>query len=137
LILKVFVSLSTNEEKTFPVQSIIICAGFRPTTDALKKWGVDLSEKGHIKTHDICKTNLPGIFAIGDATDYEAKRHLIVMEFGEAAAAAGAVSTYVYGKGKGGAEWWAGPKKKRTGNVEVDKEGETKSDDTPKQTVKA
>jgi len=112
----------TNEEKSFPAQSIIICAGFRPTSDALKKWGLDLTEKGLIKTNNICHTKLPGIFAVGDATEYEGKRHLIVMEFGEAASAAGAVSTYIYGKGKGGAEWWAGPKKKKTGNVEVDKE---------------
>ena len=120
----------TNEEKTLPIQSIIICAGFKPTSDALKKWGLDLNEKGLIKTHEICKTNLPGIFAVGDATEYVGKRHLIVMEFGEAASAAGAVSTYIYGKGKGGAEWWAGPKKKKTGNVEVDKD-----DDAQKQPV--
>ena len=112
----------TNEEKTFNIQSIIICAGFRPTSDALKKWGIELNEKGLIKTNDICHTNIPGIFAIGDATEYIGKRHLIVMEFGEAASAAGAVSTHIYGKGKGGAEWWAGPKKKKTGNVEVDRD---------------
>ena len=104
----------TNEERNLPIQSIVICAGFKPTVDALKKWGVDLNEKGLIKTYDICRTNLPGIFAVGDATEYVGKRHLIVMEFGEAASAAGAVSTHIYGKGKGGAEWWAGPKKKKT-----------------------
>lgn len=118
----------TKEEISFPVQSVIICAGFRPTTEALKKWGLELNEKGLIKTHDICKTNLPGVFAVGDATEYEGKRHLMVMEFGEAASAAGAVSTYIYGKGKGGAEWWAGPRKKRTGNVEVDRQEETKTE---------
>lgn len=116
----------TNEERSFPVQSIIICAGFKPTTDALKKWGIDLNEKGFIKTHDICKTNLSGVFAIGDATEYVGKRHLIVMEFGEAASAAGAVSTHVYGKGKGGAEWWAGPKQKKTGNVETGRDDDSK-----------
>ena len=121
----------TNEEKTMPIQNIIICAGFKPTADALKKWGLDLNEKGFIKTHEMCKTNLPGIFAVGDATEYPGKRHLIVMEFGEAASAAGAVSTHIYGKGKGGAEWWAGPKKKKTGNVEIDK------DNDQKQTVSA
>ncbi len=104
----------TQEEKTFPVQSVIICAGFKPTSEALKKWGLELNEKGFIVTHDICKTNIEGIFAIGDATEYPGKRHLIVMEFGEAASSAGAVSTHVYGKGKGGAEWWSGPKKKET-----------------------
>lgn len=102
----------TQEEKSFPVQSIIICAGFKPTSDALKKWGLELNEKGFIVTHEICKTNIEGIFAIGDATEYPGKRHLIVMEFGEAASSAGAASTHVYGKGKGGAEWWSGPKKK-------------------------
>ena len=131
----------TNEEKALNIQSIIICAGFKPTGEALKKWGLELNEKGFIKTHEICKTNIPGIFAIGDATDYVGKRHLIVMEFGEAASSAGAVSTYIYGKGKGGAEWWAGPKKKKTGNVEVDKDSDTKKqpkdDDTQKQTVTA
>ncbi len=124
----------TNEETSMPIQSIIICAGFKPTADALKKWGLDLNEKGFIKTHDMCKTNLPGIFAVGDATEYPGKRHLIVMEFGEAASAAGAVSTHIYGKGKGGAEWWAGPKKKKTGNVEIDKD---KNDDIDKQPVGA
>lgn len=117
----------TNDEKVLTIQSIIICAGFKPTSDALKKWGLELTEKGLIKTHEICKTNTPGIFAIGDATEYPGKRHLIVMEFGEAASVAGAVSKYIYGPGKGGAEWWAGPKKKKTGNVEVDKNGENKS----------
>lgn len=102
----------TQEEKSFPVQSIIICAGFKPTSDALKKWGLELNEKGFIVTNEICKTNIEGIFAIGDATEYPGKRHLIVMEFGEAASSAGAASTHVYGKGKGGAEWWSGPKKK-------------------------
>lgn len=126
----------TNEEKSFPVQSIIICAGFKPTTDALKKWGLELNEKGFIKTNEICKTSLPGIFAVGDATEYIGKRHLIVMEFGEAASAAGAVSTYIYGKGKGGAEWWAGPKKKKTGNVEVNKDKD-KDDDMKKEPVTA
>lgn len=101
-----------QEEKELKIDDVIICAGFKPTIDALKKWGLDLNEKGFIKTHEICKTNLPGVFAIGDATEYPGKRHLMVMEFGEAASSAGAASTHVYGKGKGGAEWWAGPKKK-------------------------
>ena len=123
----------TNEEKVLNVQSIIVCAGFKPTMDALKKWGLELNEKGLIKTHDICKTNISGIFAIGDATEYEGKRHLIVMEFGEAASAAGAVSTHIYGKGKGGAEWWAGPKKKKTGNVEVDRDNEAQNNSGQRQ----
>ncbi|MBI2995867.1 MAG: NAD(P)/FAD-dependent oxidoreductase [Candidatus Melainabacteria bacterium] len=116
----------TSEEKILPVQKLIICAGFRPTSDALKKWGLELSEKGFIKTHEICKTNLPGIFAIGDVTEYAGKRHLLVMELGEAACSAGAVATHIYGKEKGGAEWWAGPKKKKTGNVEIDKDNDQK-----------
>jgi thioredoxin reductase (NADPH) len=132
----------TNEEKVLNIQSVIVCVGCKPTSDALKKWGLELTEKGLIKTHEICRTNVPGIFAIGDATDYVGKRHLMVMEFGEAASAAGATSTHVYGKGKGGAEWWAGPKKKKTGNVEVDREGEAQNSpqqpkDTQKQTVKS
>ena len=132
----------TQEEKVLNIQSVIICAGFRPTTEALKKWGLELNEKGLIKTQEICKTNLAGVFAVGDATEYTGKRHLMVMEFGEAACAAGAVSTYIYGKGKGGAEWWAGPKKKRTGNVEVEKDNEIQTNsqqlkDKEKQIVKS
>ena len=129
----------TKEEKTIPIQSIIICAGFKPTSDALKKWGLELNEKGFIKTHEICKTNLPGIFAVGDATEYVGKRHLIVMEFGEAASAAGAASTHIYGKGKGGAEWWAGPKKKKseTTSSTTGSSNQAKDDDTQKQPVRA
>lgn len=102
-----------QEERVLEIDDVIICAGFKPTIDALKKWGLNLNQKGMIETSEICKTNLNGIFAIGDAAEYPGKRHLMVMEFGEAACAAGAVSTHVYGKGKGGAEWWAGPKKKK------------------------
>lgn len=103
----------TKEEKTLTIDSVIVCAGFKPTQDALKQWGLDLNEKGLVKTSEITKTNLSGVFAIGDITEYPAKRHLLVVELGEAAIAAGAVTTYIYGKEKGGAEWWGGPKKKR------------------------
>ena len=53
------------------VDVVLVATGRKPFTDGLglKELGVEMSERGQIKTDRQWQTNIPGIFAIGDAID--------------------------------------------------------------------
>ena len=53
------------------VDVVLVATGRKPFTDGLglKELGVEISERGQIKTDRQWQTNIPGIFAIGDAID--------------------------------------------------------------------
>lgn len=59
---------------------IILAIGVRPDTDFLKDSGIELGERGHIITDEHMRTNVQGVYAVGDAA--------LVMDFvtGEKAA---------------------------------------------------
>ncbi|MEM8552222.1 MAG: dihydrolipoyl dehydrogenase, partial [Pseudomonadota bacterium] len=50
---------------------VLVAIGRRPYTEGLglESVGVELDEKGRVKTDDYFRTNVPGIYAIGDVTD--------------------------------------------------------------------
>ena len=52
----------------FPADKVLVAVGRRPYTDglALEKAGVELDEKKRVKVDARLKTNIPGIWAIGD-----------------------------------------------------------------------
>jgi dihydrolipoamide dehydrogenase len=53
----------------FPADKILVSVGRRPVTEnlGLEKAGVELDEKKRIRVDDHLRTNVPGIWAIGDA----------------------------------------------------------------------
>ena len=53
------------------VDVVLVATGRKPFTDGLglKELGVEMSERGQIKTDRQWQTNIPGIYAIGDAID--------------------------------------------------------------------
>ena len=55
-------------DQTAVFDKLIVCVGRRPYTEALldAQSGVELAERGFIKVDDHCRTNVPGIYAIGD-----------------------------------------------------------------------
>lgn len=57
-----------NRESKLEVDGLFIYIGTIPTTELAKKAGVELDNLGHIKTNKERETNLPGIYAVGDAT---------------------------------------------------------------------
>lgn len=66
---KVTVTYSDNEgEKTEVFDHLIVAVGRRPFTEGLlaADSGVDLDERGFIYVNDLCETNAPGVFAVGD-----------------------------------------------------------------------
>ena len=48
------------------VDSVILAVGMTPNTDIFKKLGIEMDEKGYIKTDRTQKTSIDGIYAVGD-----------------------------------------------------------------------
>lgn len=62
---------------------IIVAYGFRANNRFVKKWNIELNED-RIQVNSEMKTNLAGIYAIGDAVDYQGRVPIIGIGFGEA-----------------------------------------------------
>ncbi len=75
----------TGNESLLSVKGVFVEVGLRPNTDFARGL-VDLNQYGEIKVNCRCETNVPGIFAAGDATDVHEKQ--IVVAAGEGAKAA-------------------------------------------------
>jgi thioredoxin reductase (NADPH) len=59
----------TGEESEFPCEGVFIAIGHKPNTDVFKGW-LDMDDVGYLKTAGISMaTNVPGVFACGDAQD--------------------------------------------------------------------
>jgi thioredoxin reductase (NADPH) len=59
----------TGEESEFPCEGVFIAIGHKPNTDVFKGW-LDMDAVGYIKTAGVSMaTNIPGVFACGDAQD--------------------------------------------------------------------
>ena len=59
----------TGEKREIPVQGFFVAIGHQPNTDIFKDF-LDMDESGYIKTiPGTSKTNIPGVFATGDAQD--------------------------------------------------------------------
>lgn len=60
----------TEEESEFPTQGVFIAIGHKPNTE-LFKGVLEMDETGYLKTEGrTMKTNVPGVFASGDAQDH-------------------------------------------------------------------
>ncbi|MBA3432437.1 MAG: NAD(P)/FAD-dependent oxidoreductase [Actinobacteria bacterium] len=80
------VNKKTKETRKLEVQAIVAALGFTADLGPLKEWGLEL-DKRQIVVDTTMATNLPGVFAAGDITDYPGKVRLIATGFGEAATA--------------------------------------------------
>ncbi|MFY9611882.1 MAG: thioredoxin-disulfide reductase [Blastocatellia bacterium] len=62
-------NLKSGEEQVFPSEGVFIAIGHKPNTD-LFRGQLDMDEVGYIKTYArSTATNVPGVFACGDAQD--------------------------------------------------------------------
>lgn len=63
------VNNKTGEKKTIALQGFFLAIGHKPNTDIFKDY-IEMDETGYIKTLPGCtKTNVEGVFAVGDAAD--------------------------------------------------------------------
>jgi len=59
----------TKEERKLDIFGFFVAIGHKPNTDIFKGW-LDMDESGYIKTiPGTSKTNIEGVFAVGDAQD--------------------------------------------------------------------
>ncbi len=59
----------TGEESVIPIQGFFVAIGHKPNTDIFKDW-LDMDETGYLLTKPgSSHTNIPGVFAAGDAQD--------------------------------------------------------------------
>lgn len=75
----------TKERFELPVQGVFVEIGLEPNTEFLEGL-VEKTANGEIKIDCECKTNIPGLFAAGDATTVPEKQ--IIIAAGEGAKAA-------------------------------------------------
>jgi thioredoxin reductase (NADPH) len=63
------VNSKTGEKKVLSVQGFFLAIGHKPNTDIFKGY-IDMDETGYIKVQSgSTKTNIEGVFAVGDAAD--------------------------------------------------------------------
>jgi alkyl hydroperoxide reductase subunit F len=77
---------TSGESKQLDVAGIFVQIGLVPNTEWLKNSDVDLSRFGEIEIDNRGATNLPGVFAAGDATTVPYKQIIIAMGAGSTAA---------------------------------------------------
>jgi len=63
------VQVTLNSDKTITTDMVILAIGVAPDTGFLKDSGIELGPKGHIIVNDKLETNIPGIYAVGDAIE--------------------------------------------------------------------
>ncbi|MDD5655276.1 MAG: FAD-dependent oxidoreductase [Candidatus Omnitrophica bacterium] len=80
-----------EKEETLPVQGVFVEVGLIPNTEFAQ--GIERNASGEIKVNSSNETNIPGIFAAGDATDVPEKQ--IIIAAGEGAKAALSACRYL------------------------------------------
>ncbi len=60
----------TQEEEAVPTDFVIVSAGVRPNTELAVKAGIELGSTKYIKVNSRAQTNIDGIYAAGDCTEY-------------------------------------------------------------------
>jgi thioredoxin reductase (NADPH) len=90
-------NLISGEEQVINTDGVFIFIGHSPNTD-LFKGQIELSDLGYIKTDQLMKTNIEGVFVAGEAADPNFKQ--VVTSAGMGAAAAIQATRYLEGKEK-------------------------------------
>ena len=67
---KILLSKSHNGSNEIALDGFFVEIGAKPNTEFPKKIGVELDERGYIKVDNSMQTNVPGVYAAGDATGF-------------------------------------------------------------------
>lgn len=84
----------TDEKESLKVQAVVAALGFKSDLGPLKSWDIEIDRR-HVLVDTRMETNLTGVFAAGDITEYEGKVRLISVGFGEAATAVNNAAVHI------------------------------------------
>ncbi len=91
---KIIVSCPEKGTDELVIDGLFIEIGFEPNKELPGLLGIELDEKGYIKIDNFTRTNVPGVFAAGDGTNFfgRFKQDITAAALGAVAAA----SAYEY-----------------------------------------
>lgn len=92
---KAVVTVKDEQPRTIPCQKVVAALGFTANLGPLREWGVELHDNRHLVVDSAMRTNVPGVFAAGDITDYDGKVRLIAVGFGEVATAVNNAAVHI------------------------------------------
>lgn len=84
-----------NVPRSLPCQRVVAALGFTANLGPLREWGIELHDNRHLVVDSAMRTNVAGVFAAGDITDYEGKVRLIAVGFGEVATAVNNAAVHI------------------------------------------
>jgi thioredoxin reductase (NADPH) len=84
-----------EEPRVLPADKVIAALGFTANLGPLREWGLELRDNRHLVVDTAMRTNVPGVFAAGDITDYDGKVRLISVGFGEVATAVNNAAVFI------------------------------------------
>lgn len=87
-------NVETEELLEVEVDEILVNHGYSIDLGPIKEWGLEF-ENGSIKVDSSMKTNIDGIFAVGDIANYRNKLHLIAGGFTEGPTAVNSAKAYL------------------------------------------
>jgi thioredoxin reductase (NADPH) len=76
-------------------QQVVAALGFTANLGPLREWGIELHDNRHLVVDTTMATNVPGVYAAGDITDYRGKVRLIAVGFGEVATAVNNAAVHI------------------------------------------
>jgi thioredoxin reductase len=84
----------SDDRERIEVQAVVAALGFKSDLGPLRSWNIRIDGR-HVLVDTRMETNLPGVFAAGDITEYDGKVRLIAVGFGEAATAVNNAAVHV------------------------------------------
>jgi ferredoxin/flavodoxin---NADP+ reductase len=84
-----------DEARTLACQKLVAALGFTANLGPLREWGIELHDNRHLVVDSAMRTNVLGVFAAGDITDYDGKVRLIAVGFGEVATAVNNAAVHI------------------------------------------
>lgn len=87
--------VKSDETLSLDLDALIVSFGFSTSNKNLKAWQLDY-KRSSILVSSVFETSQEGIYAIGDAADYEGKVDLIATGFGEAPTAVNQAINFIY-----------------------------------------
>jgi ferredoxin/flavodoxin---NADP+ reductase len=59
-----------DQPRVLPCEKVVAALGFTANLGPMREWGLELRDNRHLVVDTAMRTNLPGVFAAGDITDY-------------------------------------------------------------------